>query len=77
MTMNLSIKNVPEEVVERLRERAKRNRRSMQGELLVIVEEALTPSRLTISELGERVRQLGLRTGDDATAMIREDRDAR
>jgi plasmid stability protein len=75
--MNLSIKNVPEEVVERLRERAKRNRRSMQGELLVIVEEALTPSRLTISELGERVRQLGLRTGDDATAMIREDRDAR
>ena len=77
MTMNLSIKNVPEEIVERLRERAKRNRRSMQGELLVIVEEALKPSRLTISELGERVRQLGLRTGDDATAMIREDRDAR
>jgi len=74
--MNLSIKNVPEEVVERLRKGAKRNRRSMQRELLVIVEEAMTPSRLTISELRERVRQLGLRTGDDATAMIREDRDA-
>ena len=75
--MNRSIKNVPEEVVERLRKGAKRNRRSMQRDLLVIVEEALTPSRLTISELRERVRQLGLRTSDDATAMIREDRDAR
>ena len=77
MSMNLSIKNVPEEIVERLRERAKRNHRSMQGELLVIVEEALKPSKLTISELGELVRGLGLRTGDDATAWIREDRDAR
>jgi hypothetical protein len=49
----------------------------MRGELLVIVEEAVKPSRLTVSELGERARQLGLRTGDDATAMIREDRDTR
>ena len=75
--MNLSIKNVPEDVVAQLRERAERNHRSMQGELLVIVEEAVRPSKLTIAELGERVRGLGLRTGDDATAWIREDRDAR
>ena len=75
--MSPPVKNVPEDVVELLRERARRNRRSVQEELLVTVEEALKPSRLTISELGERVRQLGLRTGDDATAMTREDRDAR
>lgn len=31
---NLSIKNVPEEVVERLRARARANHRSLQGELL-------------------------------------------
>lgn len=31
---NLSIKNVPEEVVARLRARARRNHRSLQGELL-------------------------------------------
>ena len=31
---NLSIKNVPEEVVARLRERARGNHRSLQGELL-------------------------------------------
>jgi plasmid stability protein len=48
--MNLSIKNVPDEVVERLRRRAARRRRSLQGELLAIIEEAvrseqeLTPS---------------------------------
>jgi plasmid stability protein len=31
---NLSIKNVPEDVVARLRERARANHRSLQGELL-------------------------------------------
>jgi antitoxin FitA len=38
--MNLSIKDVSAEVAARLRERAARNRRSLQGELLVIVEQA-------------------------------------
>ncbi len=37
---NLSIKNVPESVLTKLRQRAKRNQRSLQGELLVIVNEA-------------------------------------
>ncbi len=40
MTVNLSIKGVPEDVAERLRARAERNRRSLQGELLVIIESA-------------------------------------
>jgi len=31
MTLNLSIKNVPEAVAERLRARAERNHRSLQG----------------------------------------------
>ena len=34
--MNLSIKNVPEEVVQSLRRRALRQRQSLQGELLAI-----------------------------------------
>lgn len=34
---NLSIKNVPEEVLERLRDRASRNHRSLQGELMAII----------------------------------------
>ncbi|MFU8816478.1 MAG: FitA-like ribbon-helix-helix domain-containing protein [Pseudomonadales bacterium] len=40
---SLSIKNVPEEVVEQLKERAGRNRRSLQGELLALICEAVRP----------------------------------
>ena len=39
MGINLSIKDVPEEQVEVLRERAKRNHRSLQGELRAIHEQ--------------------------------------
>jgi hypothetical protein len=41
MPVSLSIKNVPDELAEALRERAKRSHRSVQGELMAIVEEAL------------------------------------
>lgn len=37
---NLSIKDVPAELAERLRQRALRNHRSLQGELMAIVEAA-------------------------------------
>lgn len=77
MAINLSIKNVPEELAERLRERAKRHHRSLQGELLAILEEAVAPKRLTPEEVYRRVRQLGLQTRPEAVEMIREDRDAR
>jgi hypothetical protein len=37
---NLSIKNVPEDVVSSLRERAAANHRSLQGELLALISQA-------------------------------------
>lgn len=40
MGVNLSIKDVPDEIAERLRQRAARNHRSLQGELMSIVERA-------------------------------------
>jgi len=40
VAVNLSIKDVPEAVAERLRRRAARNHRSLQGELMAIVEQA-------------------------------------
>ena len=43
MTVTLSIKNVPDGVAERLRQRAERNRRSLQKELLALVEQAVAP----------------------------------
>lgn len=40
MPVNLSIKEVPEPLAERLRARAVRNHRSLQGELMAIIEAA-------------------------------------
>jgi plasmid stability protein len=76
MPVNLSIKNVPDDVAERLRERARRNHRSLQGELLSIIEDAVRiPRQMTVEEVRERVRALGIKSTGDSTAIIRADRD--
>ena len=74
---NLSIKNVPEDMLARLRTRARQHHRSLQGELVAILEEALAPRRLTLEELVQRVQERGVQTGDQSTPWIRELRDAR
>ena len=75
--LNLSIKKVPDELVSRLRARAKLHHRSLQGELLTILEEAVHSGRLTLGEVHQRVSTLEVSTGADSAAMLREDRDAR
>ena len=40
MPVNLSIKNVPDLLAEKLRERAGRNHRSLQGEMMALLESA-------------------------------------
>jgi len=80
MPVNLSIKNVPDKLAKRLRRRAELNHRSVQGELLTILEVALGQQperRLTVSEAWERIQASGLQTPDEGTAIIRADRDAR
>jgi plasmid stability protein len=78
MATSLSIKNVPDDVVERLRRRAERSHRSLQGELLAIVEEAVrTEQDLSPLELLAEVRRSGLHTPGEATGIIRADRDRR
>jgi plasmid stability protein len=44
MAVNLSIKGVGDDVAARLRLRAERNHRSLQGELMAIVEDAAADS---------------------------------
>ena len=74
--LDLSIKSVPEDQVRRLRERAKANHRSLQGELRALIDEATgTPRRLGIDEIVARVRGLNLTRQDEAARLIREDRD--
>jgi plasmid stability protein len=41
MPVNLSVKNVPDALAAKLRERAERNHRSLQGELMAILEVAV------------------------------------
>lgn len=78
MTVNLSIKNVPDALAERLRRRAAARHRSLQGELLAILEEAVAGERkITVDEARRLVLESGLKTPSEARAMIRADRDAR
>lgn len=78
MSVNLSIKNAPDDVVIRLRARAERHHRSLQGELMAILEDAVrVPRPLTPDGVLAEVRRLKLSTPTEAAAMVREDRDGR
>jgi len=78
MPINLSIKNAPDDVVARLRQRARRHRRSLQGELLSIVEAAARDEiTASPSSILTEVRGLELSTPGDAATIIRADREHR
>jgi plasmid stability protein len=77
--VSLSIKNVPDEVVEKLRIRAQRNRRSLQGELLEVIEKAAqeTPA-LTIEQIYEFAKASGLASKrGESVRIIRQMRNER
>ncbi|HEY1962797.1 MAG TPA: hypothetical protein VGG69_10295 [Rhizomicrobium sp.] len=81
---DLSIKNVPAAEVEKLRKRARRNQRSLQGELRTILSAVLaTPETerrerpLTFEEALAEIRKVPLETPAESVPMIREDRDGR
>lgn len=75
MPVSLSIKDVPDDLARALRARAKRNHRSIQGELMDLLETALRPRPFRALALLREVRALGLKTPAESVQMIREDRD--
>lgn len=91
MPVNLSVKNVPDELAERLRRRASANRRSLQRELLSILEAAVgqggmpravggpegTPDAITIEELAEITNKLFPHGTSSSVDYIRRMRDRR
>ena len=78
MPVTLSIKSVPDDLAERLRRRAVLRHRSLQEELIAILEAAVTPTgRLNPAEALARVRAMGIHTAGESAAMIRVDRHAR
>lgn len=77
MQMNMSIKGVPVELVAALRERARENHRSLQGELMAMLEAHVGRRPFKARALLDRVRALGVRTTGDADQLVRDDRDRR
>ena len=77
MPVNLSVKNAPDRVVRKLKKRADRNHRSLQGELMAITTEAAEKlPAITLEEFMQRTRRRGLPTRSEAAENIRADRDA-
>ncbi|HKV99469.1 MAG TPA: hypothetical protein VJN96_06590 [Vicinamibacterales bacterium] len=74
-TVTLSVKRVPTDLARRLKLRARRNNRSLQGELLTILTDA--GEEMTVSDLAALARRLGFRQASESARMIREDRDGR
>lgn len=76
MPVTLSIKNAPDDVVARLRARAALNHRSLQGELMAIIEAAVAPPRRrkSIEEIAVEVARIGLETPSESVEILRADR---
>ena len=112
MTQSVTIRNIPDALARKLKARAERNHRSLQGEIMLILEQASTASvarqpvtrygtvapprvesgsapeiagrdeptssrKLTIDEIWERGKRLGLSTPSDSTEIVRALRDER
>lgn len=58
MPTTLTLKNIPDEVYERLKTAAERHRRSLNSEAIVCLETVLTPRRISTGERLARARQL-------------------
>ena len=68
----LTIKGVPPELHEKLKERAERHRRSMNSELLTILERTLTPSRKSAEEAIAEAEVLNDRIGKTFPDIVNE-----
>jgi len=73
MPVNLSVKNVPDALAAKLRERAERNHRSLQGELMAILEAAAYEARAAAAPadgLLERLLAIAGSRGIDTTKRL-------
>ena len=77
MAVSLSIKAVPADLVRALRQRAARNHRSIQGELMHILETAVRPKPFDAEGLIRRLQAIGVSSPADGTEIIRKMRDSR
>jgi predicted HicB family RNase H-like nuclease len=55
--MNLTIKSVPESIHRKLVRRAERSRRSLNQEIIIVLEAAVTPKRVSPKVLLESIKR--------------------
>lgn len=67
----ITLKNIPDDLYERLRRRAEVHRRSINSETIYCLEQVLQPRRLTAEDRLERIRRL--RPSLDPLAVAHED----
>ena len=113
MSQTLTIRNVPDALARKLKARAERNHRSLQGEVMAILEQVsvantaeqtiasyrapvtesaaqtavpgtapqpaggMAGKKLTIEEIWERGKRLGLSSPNDSASIVRNLRDER
>lgn len=77
MAVSLSLKDVPDDLADALRQQAKRNHRSLQGEMMHILETAVRPKPFRAMSLLREIQKLGLKTESNGTDIVRRDRDRR
>jgi antitoxin FitA len=76
----LTLKNIPDDVYERLKAAASAHRRSLNSEAIFCLERVLAPRKITVAERLERIRRLRAEvtgtelTDADIDAMKREGR---
>lgn len=64
MPTTLTLKNIPDDVYERLKVAAEMHRRSLNSEAIVCLETVLAPTRMAPSERLARARQLRAELGN-------------
>jgi antitoxin FitA len=63
MATNFTVKNIPEDVYEKLKARAERNHRSINGEIISVLAAATALKPASADEIIARARALRARTG--------------
>ena len=71
------VRNLDSEVVAELKRRAKRNGRSLERELRLILTQAARPDRATLIAETDRIRAMTAGPLADSVSLLRQDRDRR
>ena len=78
----LHVRNVPDDLMERIRQRARENRRSLSAEVVTILERGIEYNRRSVAETLERMERRRLSRPriegvPDSVQLLREGREER